>query len=64
MLTLKKCVERRFRNEPFFYAQKQERKIEMATILGGWDIEDVKGINLPQKVQSAFTAVTSEIVGA
>ena len=37
---------------------------KMATILGGWDIEDVKGINLPQKVQSAFTAVTSEIVGA
>ena len=64
MLTSKKCVERRFRNEPFFYAQKQERKIEMATMLGGWDIEDVKGCNIPQKAQSAFTAVMSEIVGA
>ncbi len=28
-------------------------------ILGGWNIDDVKGCNLPQKVQTAFTAVTS-----
>ena len=33
-------------------------------ILGGWNLDDVKGCNLPQKVQSAFTAVTSELVGA
>ena len=33
-------------------------------ILGGWNIEEVKGYNLPQKVQSAFPAVTSELVGA
>ena len=32
-------------------------------ILGGWNIDDVKGCNLPQKPQTAFTAVTSEIVG-
>ena len=32
-------------------------------ILGGWDLDDVKGCNLPQKAQTAFTAVTSEIVG-
>lgn len=35
----------------------------MAT-LGGWNIEEVKGTALPQKVQSAFTAVTGELVGA
>ncbi len=35
----------------------------MAT-LGCWDIDGMKGVNLPQKVQSAFTAVTGELVGA
>ena len=34
------------------------------SILGGWNIDEMKGCNLPQKVQSAFTAVTSELVGA
>ena len=33
-------------------------------ILGGWNLEEIKGCNLPQKVQTAFTAVTSELVGA
>ena len=33
-------------------------------ILGGWNIDDVKGCNLPQKVQSAFTAVTGDMTGA
>lgn len=33
-------------------------------ILGGWNLDEIKGCNLPQKVQSAFTAVTSELVGA
>ncbi|MBQ3448602.1 MAG: hypothetical protein IJG34_01715 [Synergistaceae bacterium] len=32
--------------------------------LGSWDISEIKGCNLPQKVQSAFTAVTGELVGA
>lgn len=32
--------------------------------LGSWNLEEVKGINLPQKVQSAFTAVTGDLVGA
>ena len=32
--------------------------------LGGWNIDEVKGCNLPQKVATAFTAVTSELVGA
>ena len=35
----------------------------MAT-LGGWNIEEMKGVNLPQKAQSAFTAVTGGLVGA
>lgn len=33
-------------------------------ILGGWNLDEVKGCNLPQKVQTAFTAVTGELVGA
>lgn len=35
----------------------------MAT-LGGWNIDEMKGCNLPQKAQSAFTAVTGELTGA
>lgn len=34
------------------------------TVLGEWNINEVKGTALPQKVQTDFTAVTSEIVGA
>ena len=34
------------------------------TLLGGWNLDEVKGTALPQKVQSAFTAVTGELVGA
>ena len=33
-------------------------------ILGGWNLDEVKGCNLPQKVATDFTAVTSELVGA
>ena len=33
-------------------------------LLGGWNLDEVKGSNLPQKVQTAFIAVTSELVGA
>ena len=33
-------------------------------LLGEWNLEEVKGTALPQKVQSAFTAVTSELTGA
>lgn len=33
-------------------------------LLGGWNLDEVKGCNLPQKVQTDFTAVTSELVGA
>ncbi len=32
--------------------------------LGSWDISEMKHVNLPQKAQSAFTAVTGELVGA
>ena len=35
----------------------------MAT-LGGWNIDEMKGVNLPQKVASAFTEITSGLVGA
>lgn len=33
-------------------------------LLGGWNLDEVKGCNLPQKAQSAFTAVTGDLVGA
>ena len=33
-------------------------------MLGSWNYDDVNGCNLPQKAQSAFTEVTSELVGA
>ena len=33
-------------------------------MLGAWDLDEIKGCNLPQKVASAFTAVTGELVGA
>ena len=33
-------------------------------MLGEWDISEIKSTNLPQKVASAFTAVTGELVGA
>lgn len=32
--------------------------------LGGWNLDEVKGCNLPQKVQTDFTAVTGDLVGA
>ena len=32
--------------------------------LGNWNLDDIKGAALPQKVQTDFTAVTSELVGA
>ena len=33
-------------------------------IVGGWNLDEVKGCNLPQKVQSAFTAITGDMTGA
>lgn len=33
-------------------------------VLGGWNIDEMKGCNLPQKAASAFTAVTGGLVGA
>ena len=33
-------------------------------ILGGWNLDEIKGTALPQRVQTDFTAVTSELAGA
>ena len=33
-------------------------------ILGGWNLDEVRGMPLPQKVQSDFTAVTGDLTGA
>ena len=33
-------------------------------LIGSWKFENFKGINLPQKAQSAFTAATNGITGA
>ena len=41
----------------------KERVLKMAT-LGGWNIDEMKSVNLPQKVASAFTEITSGLVGA
>ena len=32
--------------------------------LGGWNYDELKGCNLPQKAASAFTDVTADLVGA
>ncbi len=32
--------------------------------LGGWNYDEVKGVTLPQKAESAFTEVTRGLVGA
>ena len=40
------------------------KKERVRMILGGWNLDEVKGCNLPQKVQSAFTAVTGDMTGA
>lgn len=34
------------------------------SVLGGWNIDEMKGCNLPQKAASAFTAVTGGLMGA
>ena len=33
-------------------------------MVGSWDISEVKSVNLPQKVASAFVAVTGGLTGA
>lgn len=33
-------------------------------VLGGWNLDEIKGCNLPQKAQSAFTGAMSDLVGA
>ena len=33
-------------------------------MLGSWNIEDMKSVNLPQKAASAFTAITGGLTGA
>ena len=33
------------------------------TMLGGWDISELKCCNLPQKAASAFTGATADLVG-
>ena len=33
-------------------------------LLGGWNVDEMKAVNLPQKVQSAFTTITGGLVGA
>ena len=33
-------------------------------LLGGWDISELKGCNLPQEAASAFIGATQDLVGA
>ena len=44
--------------------KEKVRECLVMAIFGGWNLDDVKGCNLPQKVQSAFTAVTGDLTGA
>ena len=39
------------------------QEIENMLTVGGWTLDDFKGGNLPQKVQTAFSAVTSDLLG-
>ena len=34
------------------------------SIMGGWNVADIQPCNLPQRVASAFTAVTEKLIGA
>lgn len=34
------------------------------SLMGGWNVADIQPCNLPQRVASAFTAVTENLVGA
>ncbi len=36
----------------------------MSSLLGSWDISEMKSCNLPQKAASAFSAVTGGLMGA
>lgn len=33
-------------------------------MLGNWNLDEIKSVNLPQKVASAFTAITGGLTGA
>ena len=37
---------------------KNYLEVLIMALLGGWNIDEMKTVNLPQKAQSAFTAVT------
>lgn len=39
-------------------------KGEIVSMLGGWNFDDFKGVNLPQKVASGFAAVFGGFTGA
>ena len=61
LIQSRNCEDRRLRIEAVnFYAGGV---LKMAT-LGGWNIDEMKSVNLPQKAASAFTAVTGGLVGA
>ena len=47
-----------------FFMPKNRKGARQMAVLGGWNLDDVKGCSLPQKAQSAFTAVMSDLVGA
>ncbi len=35
-----------------------------SSTLGSWNLDEIKSVNLPQKVASAFTAITGGLTGA
>ena len=61
LISSQKCVKGRPRQRPFFHTQRMVKN--MAT-LGGWNIDEMKGCKLPQKVASGFTEIMGGVVGA
>ena len=51
-------------SSPVFGEKTKMKEVIAMAIFGGWNLDEVKGCNLPQKVQSAFTDVTSDQTGA
>ena len=50
--------------EAYIRRQKTKIGVFLMALLGGWNIDEMKSCNLPQKAASAFTSITGGLVGA
>lgn len=60
----KRAVKGRHRFEACIRQKTRMESVKLMATLGGWNIDEMKGVNLPQKAQSAFTAITGGITGS